>query len=566
MEAKINRMELSALHEKDTHMAYVENQLQAYISRTCHIQARLLSTLDALDALQALHNRELASEIHAKTRLSDKLDRYINFVHAMETEKEDLRDAVVQLVEKVEMSNNYSLWPHSHIRSTHFVEPLTRHPSSNSSEQSFNDEVQMYATAIISSLRSERDLERNAHEQTRHQAECRIIELEAQLARRDAELAARITHTDGFLSESHDQERKSQPLNDHGKVSSCQNDNRHMTKDEAIQVMEATSARNKTLEQEVQGLFDKLQKTRLQSASRTAPATLAIDSSHPDPLSHSSRRRGLKLPRERCISSPRPHCHDHDTVLRTPHNVQYPHPIHDLDHHIETLASEVTAFQSERNLIAHYVAKERQSVYFSTNVDHNEFERVLLIEEECIRLADSERRLRGELEAFKDATVARETELKFQIDKLRKLVHKSPPLQDLLGNPNGEQFMELVTPLHDSAVLPANTLIGSSESSHIDAPSIPLPPSPLSSSSPLQLPISSAQSAGHSQPLPQPQSSRISKVAQMSRIEDGLLDARRDLKDKETALNELRAVVEGLRQQAVGRGPHGGSGELDNVL
>jgi hypothetical protein len=38
----------------------------------------------------------------------------------------------------------------------------------------------------------------------------------------------------------------------------------------------------------------------------------------------------------------------------------------------------------------------------------------------------------------------------------------------------------------------------------------------------------------------------------MSRIEDELLDARRDLKEKETALNELRAVVEDLRWQAVG--------------
>lgn len=176
------------------------------------------------------------------------------------------------------MSNNYSLWPHSHIRSTHLIgpsavlfmnyrdlticlvatEPLKRHPSSNSSEQTFNDELQMYATAIISSLRSERDLERNSHEHTRHQAECRIIELEAQLARRDAELAAHITHTDGFLRESHDQGRKSRPLKDQKKVSSSQNGNRHMTKEEAIQVMEATSARNKTLEQEVQGLFDKV--------------------------------------------------------------------------------------------------------------------------------------------------------------------------------------------------------------------------------------------------------------------------------------------------------------------
>jgi hypothetical protein len=138
------------------------------------------------------------------------------------------------------------------------TEPFTRHPSSNSSEQDFNDELQTYATAIISSLRSERDFERNAHEQTRHQAECRIMELEAQLARRDAELAACITHKDGFLTESHYQGRKSQPLNDHETVSSRQNDNRHMTKEEAIQVMEATSARNKTLEQEVQGLFNRV--------------------------------------------------------------------------------------------------------------------------------------------------------------------------------------------------------------------------------------------------------------------------------------------------------------------
>jgi len=60
------------------------------------------------------------------------------------------------------------------------------------------------------------------------------------------------------VSESHDQRYKSRPLNDYEKASSSQTDNRHMTKQEAIQVMEATSARNKTLEQEVQGLFDKV--------------------------------------------------------------------------------------------------------------------------------------------------------------------------------------------------------------------------------------------------------------------------------------------------------------------
>jgi len=81
-------------------ISYLENQVQAYISQTSHIQTRLLSTLDTLDAMQVLHNRELAAETHAKERLSDKLDRYIGFVQAAEVEKDDLRDAVVQLVEK----------------------------------------------------------------------------------------------------------------------------------------------------------------------------------------------------------------------------------------------------------------------------------------------------------------------------------------------------------------------------------------------------------------------------------------------------------------------------------
>jgi hypothetical protein len=79
---------------------YLESQLQAHIARASLIQSRLLSTLDTLDALQTSHNLELASETQAKQRLSEKLDRYIDFVQAAEIEKDDLRDAVIQLVEK----------------------------------------------------------------------------------------------------------------------------------------------------------------------------------------------------------------------------------------------------------------------------------------------------------------------------------------------------------------------------------------------------------------------------------------------------------------------------------
>jgi hypothetical protein len=117
MGVKNNRSEISALlKEKDAtvrgilqnylfltfdpQIAYLECQVQAYISRTSHIHARLLSTLDTLDSLQASHNLELVSEANAKERLSGKLHRYIDFVREAEVEKDDLRDAVIQLVEK----------------------------------------------------------------------------------------------------------------------------------------------------------------------------------------------------------------------------------------------------------------------------------------------------------------------------------------------------------------------------------------------------------------------------------------------------------------------------------
>ena len=138
------------------------------------------------------------------------------------------------------------------------LEPFTGHPTNNTSEHGSDDEIRTYATAMISSLRAERDLERKAHEQTRQQTDYRIIELEAQLARRDAELAACITHADDLLSQSKGQEDKFRRLNDRETRSRSRHDNRHMTKEQAIKVMEATSARNKALELEVQGLFDRV--------------------------------------------------------------------------------------------------------------------------------------------------------------------------------------------------------------------------------------------------------------------------------------------------------------------
>jgi hypothetical protein len=122
-------------------------------------------------------------------------------------------------------------------------------------EHGSNDEFRTYATAVIASLRAERDLERKAHEQTRHHAKYRIIAIEAQLARRDAELEACITHADDFLQQGGNQKHLSRV---HEAGGNQRNDCGRLSTEEAIQVMEATSAKNKVLEQEVQNLFKRV--------------------------------------------------------------------------------------------------------------------------------------------------------------------------------------------------------------------------------------------------------------------------------------------------------------------
>jgi hypothetical protein len=279
--------------------------VQAYVARTSHIHSRLLSTLDTLDTLQTSHNVELASETHAKEHLSEKLDRYIDFVKSAEVEKDDLRDAVIQLVKKgefaftnivsrrwdldqcsfvhclplvVELSNDYSLWPHSRMRSANLVgqspasftnndthlpphflsEPVVGDSGVSDSHRDSNDEYLAYATAVIASLRAERDLERSAHERTRQQAENRIIELEAQLARRDAELEACVTHTNDFLSRGTNHDRITNRSQDGEAGKQGRSDNRHLVREDAIQLMETTSAKNKVLELEIRSLFKRV--------------------------------------------------------------------------------------------------------------------------------------------------------------------------------------------------------------------------------------------------------------------------------------------------------------------
>ena len=89
--------------------------MQAYIARTSILQNRLLSTLDTLDVIQSGQNNELDAMTQTNKRLKDKLLRYSAVVKMAELERDDMRDAVLKLVEKGESrgSSNTIILKHS---------------------------------------------------------------------------------------------------------------------------------------------------------------------------------------------------------------------------------------------------------------------------------------------------------------------------------------------------------------------------------------------------------------------------------------------------------------------
>ncbi|KAJ6610625.1 hypothetical protein B0H10DRAFT_1811311, partial [Mycena sp. CBHHK59/15] len=168
--------------------------LQAHIAHAVRINSRLAWALDSLDSVQGAHASELSAEIKAKEKLRDTLNRYRDIVQVAEIERDQLRDAVIELAEKIELSkDDFTSWSHSRIKIPHLLEPIHAMPTSSHSIAS-DDDLLAYASGMIKYLRGALATERNAHSTTRKAARARISLLEAQLARRDAELEACIVH------------------------------------------------------------------------------------------------------------------------------------------------------------------------------------------------------------------------------------------------------------------------------------------------------------------------------------------------------------------------------------
>ncbi|KAJ4491382.1 hypothetical protein C8J55DRAFT_504071 [Lentinula edodes] len=183
------------LREKDQEILQLKLQLKAYAARTSLIQSRLTSTQDALDALQLSHDEELRAEQAAKHKMQQRLKTYYQFLRSVNYEKEDLRNAIVSFLQRVEDPHN--TWPQSQLHVSSLLEPadpkLLMHRNQDVSND-FDQRLMDYAAAMIDTLVHERDLARRAHQSLLLDAKAQIAALEAELAHRDLELEKCISH------------------------------------------------------------------------------------------------------------------------------------------------------------------------------------------------------------------------------------------------------------------------------------------------------------------------------------------------------------------------------------
>ncbi|KAI0915262.1 hypothetical protein AcV5_005428 [Taiwanofungus camphoratus] len=287
---------LSELEEKERQIQRLKSQIQMHVARTSHTQVRLLSQLDAMDALRATHERELVAEIRANERLSSKLRRYYDYIKEARVQWDDMRETVALVLEKAELANDYSLWPHSQICLTSPLEPLSTYSLAHQASLNNNDLLRTYAQAIIISLRTELESERQAHEQTRERAEFDILSLNARLANREAELEAHIAylgHKDPQVqagSTSSHAAGSGHPETDKLPAAFRRSVSAPISQRDAINILEISAARNRSLEAEVRGLIGRLEHAR---SAANVPQFPDIHVSEQNTLSKADEQHGL---------------------------------------------------------------------------------------------------------------------------------------------------------------------------------------------------------------------------------------------------------------------------------
>ncbi|KZT66103.1 hypothetical protein DAEQUDRAFT_730596 [Daedalea quercina L-15889] len=441
----------NVVEERD---ARLESEVHVYAARASQLQARLLATLDKMDALRAKHIEELDAEKRVSDILSRKLDRYKRYVKEERAEWDDTREALSIVIEKVELANDYSLWPHSQMCMPAPLEPLRSPKAPSFIVRSCENSVQPYAKAIITSLREDLELERNAHAQTRVHAEAEILSLNARLAQREAELEARILQTSGLQLPLHaaeeaplatgQRQRSGHPSADKPPSALPQ-----LTREDAIHILELTAARNRELEVEVHHLLEQRDQARQPEATHpTRNHTVESEKERQDAMSLSDTLPEYRREEHRSIQAtplaPDPggpatqlppgvpqtsHLSHTETYALAPGQVvanfqgssaesdtlvPRSTAIQQLQQLVHIFATQLDGFSAERDALKTALAAESQNVSSDSqkNADGPE-------DKERRRLRTTVEQLTHELNAVRESSQAREAQLQLELDKLR---------------------------------------------------------------------------------------------------------------------------------------------------
>ncbi|TEB18506.1 hypothetical protein FA13DRAFT_1821746 [Coprinellus micaceus] len=442
----------------------LDAQLRAYHAKALKAQTKLSETLDVLDGMERTHAEQLALNERREGKMKQKMRAYSDVAKKAEEETEDMRQAVLKLIDKVEKnSNGYKSLKPSQMHVSSLLDPIPA-PNTRRKSAADTDEILSYATTMLEVARRERSLERKAHQKTKEWAQSRISALEAQLSRREAELARCTTHCVS-PSPTHHQPPPSYP----------QHEAEGMPYQQYIDTLQWTISKNRTLEREIQVLSEKLAGVRTHERKGSGS--------------------GSNTPKPRVERPPK-----------------------DLSEQVEHLGRLVDSLKEDRD-------KWRAVLDGEKSAPKSISTRLNAVEAECARLRQSEAELRQRVDTAERQEQVRESILKQRIERLdsqlaglalstreipslpiddfdttrvtkRQRVYTSPsihpppmqhfsaiptthPVEDLIDD-DGELSMDLATPLIPTV------LIDGEEASELDSPA-PRPQSPAEPPSPLEL-------------------------------------------------------------------------------
>ncbi|KAJ6485204.1 hypothetical protein DFH09DRAFT_391604 [Mycena vulgaris] len=466
---------------------------------TIGTKSRLALALDTLDSVQAFHASDLEAEVKAKERLRDKVSRYLDIAKVAEIERDELRDAVLELTEKVEVSNHdFTSWAHSRMRIPRLLDPIERMPNDFSNIAS-EDSLWSYASGMIRYLRGSLECERRAHAETRQAARAHISLLEAQLARQDAELeictmhAARPHASSRLQSANHPNIPVFPP-------------SPPIPNSDMNAFLEHTSAQNVLLEKEVEQLTARLEQARLapknavlpQSTSGSAIGDIAQMPSRSPSSEHRPRARrnsqdnraDLKLhtssSRRRTSISPArrnrpPSPGDPLTEAVDPDRTIHPDPtfavhatenVHAaMDRELAVLGAKIEAFHMEKETLLAQVHAESQAEAHSRSHAHARSDS---------HHPEDQREPRPHTRHENRVPIVPDPVVQSSAENVALAPAQLHPLEDY----DGEMSMDLATPLIATVILP---MASASTFFHPSLPRPPTPGAPPAEISPLDL-------------------------------------------------------------------------------